>query len=278
MVYKTFVMIQSHYIQLEPPYRIIYAGGVMGLQIGTLLMVHDLGPLPRGGNRSSAKSRFITESYPVVSYTNKSSKRIITDIGESGLFSEGIVWDHVTQDKVATICLEGQKLSWDDCLDFLGPDLIPPHEWESLADELQRSYRNLKTFLLLGGRVILPICNGQRHSKDYNKHQNIIKIKLSHKLKHLDERGEERSCFRSCLGETITFFTSASDIDEAFTHLDQQRIFYQNVLRLFYEEYGRGGSILFTIPKDEVNDKELSRLIKRLNQLLEDQFPNKTNV
>ena len=271
-------MIQSHYIPLESPYRIIYAGGVMGLQIGTLLMVHDLGPSPIGGNRSSAKSRFITESYPVVSYTNKSSERIITDIGDSGLFSEGIVWDHVTQDKVATICLEGQKLSWDDCLDFLGPDLMPPHEWKSLTDELQRSYRNLKTFLLLGGRVVVPKSDGQRHSKDYNKHHNIINVKLTHRLMHLDERGEERPCFRSCLGETIQFFTNASDIEEAFAQLDQQRFFYQNVMRLFNNEYSRGGSIQFTIPKDEEKDKEITQLINKLNKSLEERYPNYINV
>lgn len=266
-------MLQSHYIPLESPYRIIYAGGAMGLQIGTLLVVHDLGQSPTGGNRAPAKSRFVTESYPVVSYTNKISDRIVTDIGESGLFSEGIVWDHVTQDKVATVCLEGQKLPWEDCLDFLGPDLTPPHEWKSLSDELQRSYRNLKTFLLLGGRVIVPKPDGKRHSKDFEKCQDILNVKLSHRLMYLDERGEERPCFRSCLGETVFFFASAGDIEEVFSQLDQQRIFYENVMKLFKDEYYNVGSIQFTMPKDEENDEKLARLIKMLNKTLVEKYP-----
>ena len=262
-------MIQSHYIPLEEPHRIIYAGGVMGLQIGTLLVVHDLGPSPMHGNRSSSKSRFTTASYPVVSYTNKSMDHIITDIHISGLFSEGVVWDHVTQDQVATICLEGQELPWDDCLDFLGPELIPPYKEESLSEEFRRSYRNLKTFRLLGGKVSIPKPTTQRHSKGYKEYCQIIKIKLTNDI-YTGENVEEMPCFRSSLCEEIFFFANTNNANEAFAQLDQQRNFYQSVIDLFGSKYEKG-KIYFVA---EETDTKLSRLVKKLNKAIDDQFPN----
>ena len=262
-------MLQSHYIPLEEPYRIIYAGGVMGLQIGTLLVVHDLGPSPRGGRITPAISRFITQSYPVVSYTNKSMDHIITDIGQSGLFNEGVVWDHVTQDQVATICLEGQQLPWEDCLDFMGPEQIPPYKEKSLSDEIQRSYRNLKTFCLLGGRISVPEAKQKRHSKDYSKHCQTIEIELEHDF-YTDENGKECPCFRSILGAEIFFFTNAQDLNEAFAQLDQQRNFYQSVIGLYGAEY-KIGKIHFISGN---SDAKLSRLVKKLNKFIDENFPN----
>jgi hypothetical protein len=194
---------------------------------------------------------------------------IITDIGQSGLFNEGVVWDHVTQDQVATICLEGQQLPWEDCLDFMGPELIPPYKEKSLSDEIQRSYRNLKTFCLLGGRISVPEAKQKRHSKDYSKHCQTIEIELEHDF-YTDENGKECPCFRSILGAEIFFFTNAQDLNEAFAQLDQQRNFYQSVIGLYGAEY-KIGKIHFISGN---SDTKLSRLVKKLNKFIDENFPN----
>ena len=268
-------MLQSHYIPLESPYRIIYAGGALGMQIGTLLVVHELEPSARGGNRTSAKSRFATESHPVVSYINKgvSHVKTVTDIGARGLFSEGVVWDKVTQDEVATVCLEDQELSWKDCLDFLGPELMASGEAVSLSAELQRSYRILETFAQLGGKVVLPDQNGLRHGRHYDKHCGVLNVELSRGPVLNYASGEELPCLHSPLGGDFLFVAYASDTAEALALLDQQRNFYERVMSLFGPQYNKGGRIQFTMPKG-ADDEELARLGKMLNQQLEKEYPS----
>ena len=110
------------------------------MQIGTLLVVHDNITNPITGNRGSAPP-FKTESYPVVSYVNKKNRNqpLINDMKISGLYSEGVVWENVTQDQVATLCLEGQEADWDDYFDILGPDFYGYAGSRSpLGDDLSR--------------------------------------------------------------------------------------------------------------------------------------------
>ena len=56
---------QSHFVKLEPPYQIIHYGGVVGIQIGTLIVVGESHP----GDYSSLD--IFTHSHPVVSYVDK---------------------------------------------------------------------------------------------------------------------------------------------------------------------------------------------------------------
>ena len=56
---------QSHLIKLDPPYQIIHYGGVVGIQIGTLITVGNEYP----GDQSI--EHIYTHSHPVVSYVDK---------------------------------------------------------------------------------------------------------------------------------------------------------------------------------------------------------------
>ena len=55
---------ESHFVKLEPPYQIIHYGGVVGIQIGTLIVVGKEYPGPDGID-------IYTRSHPVVSYVDK---------------------------------------------------------------------------------------------------------------------------------------------------------------------------------------------------------------
>ena len=56
---------QSHFVKLEPPYQIIHYGGVVGIQIGTLIVTKDVSDKEKEGYAIE------THSHPVVSYFNK---------------------------------------------------------------------------------------------------------------------------------------------------------------------------------------------------------------
>ena len=86
---------ESHFVKLEPPYQIIHYGGVVGIQIGTLIVV--------GENSFEPKSIDIyTRSHPVVSYVDKrqlraklGKERGNRDIASYYGGGEGNVWSKV---------------------------------------------------------------------------------------------------------------------------------------------------------------------------------------
>lgn len=94
-------MIQTNYVALERPYRVIYYNGVMGLQIGSLIVTKEK-PNRKGGSAVEIKS------HPVVSYCGAEIKKKDTIFSPSpGRYSEGVVWDQVEQNDVSTLCIEG---------------------------------------------------------------------------------------------------------------------------------------------------------------------------
>ena len=110
-------MIQSHYVPLPKPYRIIYSGGAVGLQIGTLIVVSEATTTFHGGKIVPGYWGVNTYSYPVVSYINKDGKAsdrpsLISSLPGSDDYSEAVVWDQVQQRDVATLCVEGGFLDW----------------------------------------------------------------------------------------------------------------------------------------------------------------------
>ena len=56
---------ESHFVKLDPPYQIIHYGGVVGIQIGTLITVGNEYP------GDSGIENIYTHSHPVVSYVDK---------------------------------------------------------------------------------------------------------------------------------------------------------------------------------------------------------------
>ena len=96
---------ESHFVKLEPPYQIIHYGGVVGIQIGTLIVV--------GENSFEPKSIDIyTRSHPVVSYVDKHQLKAKLGKERGNYFmasrfggGEGNVWSKVEVSDVDVIGL-----------------------------------------------------------------------------------------------------------------------------------------------------------------------------
>ena len=98
------MIVNSHYVPLQPPYPVIYCNGEVAMQTGTLIVVEGLDPIDpnnripsRGGNRTGCRMSpysIRTHSHPVVSYSNKSIGLVMGPARPND-FSEGVVWDKV---------------------------------------------------------------------------------------------------------------------------------------------------------------------------------------
>lgn len=95
---------ESHFVKLEPPYQIIHYGGVVGIQIGTLIVVGSNYP----GDYSSIEIR--TRSHPVVSYVDKHQLKAKLGKERGNYFKathfgggEGNVWSKVEVSDVDVI-------------------------------------------------------------------------------------------------------------------------------------------------------------------------------
>ena len=104
----------TSYVPLEHPYRIIAYRGVLGIQIGTLIVTVDKSEESKGGYAIE------THSHPVVSYVNNS---LFVDKEEHRSLSlpkpyEGVVWDKVELQDVETVVRENEQLSWYTFMEY----------------------------------------------------------------------------------------------------------------------------------------------------------------
>lgn len=110
-------IVNSHYLPLNEPYPIIYYGGTVAMQIGTLIVVN--GPGPEQGIRGNVfSSRMYTCSYPVVAYGNKYVSEPRNE-WRLNMWAEGIVWDHVQLKDVFIICFTKQQEVHYETIDVL---------------------------------------------------------------------------------------------------------------------------------------------------------------
>lgn len=103
----------TSYVSLEHPYQIIEYQGVLGIQIGTLIVTVDK-------SDDYGDYAIETHSHPVVSYVNN---KIHTDTKIHRSLSlprpyEGVVWNKVELHDVRTLVREGERLSWADFMDY----------------------------------------------------------------------------------------------------------------------------------------------------------------
>lgn len=112
----------SHFVKLEPPYQIIHYGGVVGIQIGTLIVVGENHP------DDSGNIDIFTHSHPVVSYVDKLQLKAKLGKERDDCFTvsqwgggEGNVWSKVEVSDVDVIGLwdvdqdhENCHMEWDD--------------------------------------------------------------------------------------------------------------------------------------------------------------------
>lgn len=98
------MIVNSHYVPLQPPYPIIYCKGEVGMQIGTLIVVEGHSPnMPHPFGNREPPYAIRTHSHPVVSYGNKYEGKL-TQIPMPNDWSEGIVWDRVELRNVTVLC------------------------------------------------------------------------------------------------------------------------------------------------------------------------------
>ena len=100
-------IVNSHYVPLQEPYPIIYYGGSVAMQIGTLIIVNGPGE-ERGMSGRVVFSRMYTCSYPVVAYGNKHFSEPRNE-WRLNMWSEGVVWDYVQLNDVYTFCFTKQR-------------------------------------------------------------------------------------------------------------------------------------------------------------------------
>jgi len=100
-------IVNSHYVPLQEPYPIIYYGGSVAMQIGTLIIVNGPGE-ERGMSGRVVFSRMYTCSYPVVAYGNKHFSEPRNE-WRLNMWSEGVVWDYVQLKDVYTFCFTKQR-------------------------------------------------------------------------------------------------------------------------------------------------------------------------
>ena len=109
-------MIQTNYVALEHPYRVIYYNGVMGLQIGTLIVTVEK-------QDEEGRDTIEMRSHPVVSYCSVETKKGLNLPTFPGCYSEAVVWDQVQQNDVATLCVEGENMHIVAFINYIAEDL-----------------------------------------------------------------------------------------------------------------------------------------------------------
>ena len=97
-------MIQTQLLRLDPPYQVITAGELVGVQVATLIVTEE-------SRDEDGAYGITTHSHPVVNY---SIKELITD-GKSHRFfplsPEGAVWDKVEIKDIRVLGLVGEDLT-----------------------------------------------------------------------------------------------------------------------------------------------------------------------
>lgn len=154
---------QSHFVKLEPPYQIIHYGGVVGIQIGTLIVVGKEYPGP------DDRIDIYTRSHPVVSYVDKNmfkhrmgNRRADPTRAAYWGGGEGNVWSKVDVNDVDVLGLwdndqneDSYPFGWDDFVVLVADGF-------SHIDAMQNKYReygiyNLRNYLeKVGFGLVLP--------------------------------------------------------------------------------------------------------------------------
>lgn len=144
---------ESHFVKLEPPYQIIHYGGVVGIQIGTLIVVGKQYPGP------DDRIDIYTRSHPVVSYVDKNvfkrrmgNRRADPTRAAYWGGGEGNVWSKVEVNDVDVLGLwdtdqneDSYPFGWDDFVVLVADGF-------SHIDAMQNKYRengiyNLRNYL-----------------------------------------------------------------------------------------------------------------------------------
>ena len=96
-------MIQTQLLKLDPPYQIIAAGGMVGIQLATLIVTEDK-------TEKDGTYAIDTHSHPVVSYSQKHGLENVVNLSNIRvrLAPEGAVWNKVEVSDIRVLGLAGR--------------------------------------------------------------------------------------------------------------------------------------------------------------------------
>lgn len=233
----------TSYVPLEHPYRIIEYNGTLGIQIGTLIVTKEV----KGDGYAIE-----THSHPVVSYINNAKKNYL--VNEAPVISlntedcEGIVWNKVEITQVNTVMREDEILSWEAFMD------------------LCRSFRlrDIKSHSTL---VILRI---------YNAWSKLVTWGMSIQV---PEAGRNRTitlnveiydhvsgAYAFCLGRgDLGIATISARLEDMVDSICRQVVFYESFLR-YYKNFKKIRVVFKT------QEKRYKELVKILNKTDFDEF------
>lgn len=166
-------MIQTSYVALEHPYQIIEYQGVLGIQIGTLIVTVDK------SDESEKGYAIETHSHPVVAYVNN---KIHTDMKIHRSLSlprpyEGVVWDKVELYELRTLVREGEQLSWTDYMDYCR---------RMMLGELEGKQTNVDATIMDNYGMLLDWGIDIEEPKISKYGQRLLKVELANIVKYGD--------------------------------------------------------------------------------------------
>ena len=228
-------MIQTHYVPLERPYRIVYTGGVVGLQIGTLIVIESGATSkafrPNHFQVVLGSEEYRTKTHPVVSYVNKNFYNTDGNIEKIRTLSEAVVWDKVDQSEIVTLCLEGQKISWDDFLSLFVYNTFNIGDIKKLGAEIQKLYRFYNLLRNVGGDIECPYTDAYI---SINKNENdalYLNCDILCGTFFNEEEQKEELYFTSLYQNgPIYLFAGTDDVEHAYDILSLQSTFYHEIL------------------------------------------------
>ena len=232
-------MIQTSYVSLERPYRIIEYSGTVGLQIGTLVVTRETEGADGGYGIE-------THSHPVVSYANPQVER--KQMGQNvynGFSSgqvEGVVWDKVEVSEVVTLGREGDSISWNDLMDNCR-NLWYVGKWDNEDMGLLKLGEFWNSIERLGLTIVCP--------KDMMKYTMVMHVGLI----RTEYKGISYCQTKSGLGLIIPF----ADDEEMFKNLIIQLRVYETLMQIQHVALG-------LVVRFNTEEESLAQLVDSLNE------------
>ena len=207
-----------------------------------------------------------THSYPVVSYINKDKAnhyKLTSDISVAErLYSESVVWNNVEMEEVATVCLEGDKLPWEDLMTIIGPAIDKCVDIETTRQVLNQAFALIPRIISLGGNIIQPENSVQNYDSGKLTYEYTVSLDL---VQYESEDGTEKQCYSTSFGAYFPFFAIVGD--NAYGILDYQRRMYERFLKFIVNSIGTKFKLKFEIDEyshDGENPK-LKDMVQKLN-------------
>lgn len=238
-------MIQTNYVPLEHPYRVIYYNQVLGLQIGSLIVTTE------AQNDSGARVIQI-KSHPVVSYCSLDTKKEIKEFSFPGVYAEAVVWDKVEQKDVSTIAAEGGSISWEEFFAGVAPDLwrnYMANRKESCMPSIMKIFSQMEH---LGLNIDIPEPEESEHRVEVT-------------LYTYEEAGKMRCGSGDDSIIRIDCLVDGKNEDEVFNDLFAQAGFYRTFAMLLFC-HAQSGKYLMIDFKAGENTALLNRLAERMNK------------